>query len=181
MRTIAEVADQELVWEQPARLKQTFELHASDEVVATLEFQRSSLAIGLVADQQWTFKREGFWHPQVTVRVAGSDANVAVFKPAWTGGGTLELPQGRQLRFGAANFWHSQWDWSDPAGQPLVHFKSHAGLLKTEGEVGIEPAAVGLAEMPLLAVLGWYLLILFARDSAAAAGSTAAVVAVSAH
>jgi len=120
MRTIAEVADQVLVWVQPARLKQTFELRTGDEAVATLQFQRASLAAGEVADQQWTFKRVGFWHPQVTVRAAGSDANVAVFKPAWTGGGTLELPQGRLLRFGAANFWHSQWDWSDPAGNPIV-------------------------------------------------------------
>jgi hypothetical protein len=174
MRTIAEVADQELVWVQPARLKQTFELRTGDEVVATLQFQRASLATGEVAGQQWTFKREGFWHPQVTVRVAGSDANTAVFKPAWTGGGTLELPQGRLLRFGAANFWHSQWDWSDPNGTPLVHFKSHAGLLKTEGEVGIEPGAAALPEQPLLVVLGWYLLILFARDSAAGAGAAAA-------
>jgi hypothetical protein len=177
VRTIAEVAGQELVWVQPARLKQSFELRATDEAVATLQFQRASLANGEAAQQQWTFKREGFWHPQVTIRVAGSDTNMAVFKPAWTGGGTLELSQGRLLRFGAANFWHSQWDWSDPAGNPLVHFKSHAGVLKTEGEVGIETAAVGLAELSLLVVLGWYLLILFARDSAAAAGASVAVVA----
>ena len=177
VRTIAEVADQELVWIQPARLTQSFELQASDEVVATLEFQRASLASGETADQRWTFKREGFWHPQVTVRVPDSDANVAVFKPAWTGGGTLEIPQGRQLRFGAANFWHSQWDWSDASNQPLVHFKSHAGLFKMEGEVDIESGAVSLPELPLLVVLGWYLLILFARDSAAAAGASAAVVA----
>ena len=175
MRTIAEVADQELVWVQPARLQQSFELRASDEVVAMLEFKRSSLASGETAEQQWTFKREGFWHPQVTIRVAGSDVNAAVFKPAWTGGGTLEL-QGRQLRFGAANFWHSQWDWSDPAGKPLVDFKSHSGVLKMEGEVAIEPEASGLSELPLLVVLGWYLLILFARDSAAAAGASAAIV-----
>ena len=166
VRTIAEVADQELVWIQPARLTQSFELQASDEVVATLEFQRASLASGETADQRWTFKREGFWHPQVTVRVPDSDANVAVFKPAWTGGGTLEIPQGRQLRFGAANFWHSQWDWLDAQNQPLVHFKSHQGLLKVEGEVTIEASAVKSPDLPLLVVVGWYLLVLFARDAA---------------
>lgn len=94
---------------QPARMQQAFELHAADEVVGTLPFERSSLASGETADHQWTFKREGFWHLQVTIRVPGSDANVALFKPSWTGGGTLDLPAGRQLRFGAANFWHSQW------------------------------------------------------------------------
>jgi hypothetical protein len=44
VRTIAEVAFQELVWVQPARLHQAFELHASDDVVATLRFERASLA-----------------------------------------------------------------------------------------------------------------------------------------
>ena len=96
MRTIAEVATGELLWVQPARLKQEFELRAGDEVVGTLRFERSSLAIGETADQRWTFKREGFWHPRITVRVQGSDANVALFSPSWVGGGTLDL-DGRQL------------------------------------------------------------------------------------
>lgn len=177
MRPIGEVADKELLWVQPSRKQQAFELHSAEDVVGTLKFDRASLASGETAGQQWTFKREGFWHPQVTIRVPGSDANIAVFKPAWTGGGALELPQGRLLRFGAANFWHSQWDWSDQAGSPLVHFKSHAGLLKMEGQVDVEPGAAAAAELPLLVVLGWYLLILFARDSAA---STAGVVAATA-
>jgi hypothetical protein len=115
VRKIAEVAGEELVWVQPALLKQAFELHASDEVVATLQFDRSSLASAETAEHKWTFKREGFWHPQVTIRLPDSDDNLAVFKPAWGGGGSLELSQGRLLRFGAANFWHSQWDWSDVA------------------------------------------------------------------
>jgi hypothetical protein len=158
---------------QPARLKQAFELQAANEVVATLQFSRASLAAAETAEQKWTFKREGFWHPQITVRMPGSDINMAVFKPAWGGGGTLELAQGRLLHFGAANFWHSQWSWADPAGQPLVNFKSHASLLKTEGQVVIEAGGSAVPELPLLVVLGWYLLILFARDAAAAGGAAA--------
>jgi hypothetical protein len=177
VRAIAEVSNQDLVWVQPARSKQAFELCASADVVAALRFERSSLADAETAGQQWTFKREGFWHPQVTVREPGSDANLAVFKPGWTGGGTLELPEGRLVRFGAANFWHSQWDWSDPAGKVLIHFKSHPGLLRMEGQVDIETEAASLPELPLLVVLGWYLLILVARDSAAAASAGAVVVA----
>jgi hypothetical protein len=159
-------------------MQQEFELRAGDEVVAMLRFERASLAAGETADQQWTFKREGFWHPQVTIRVPGSDANVGVFKPAWTGGGTLQLP-GLNLRFGAANFWHSQWDWLDASDTPLVHFKSRAGLLKMEGAVDIETTATALPELPRLVVLGWYLLILFARDAAAAGGAAAAAAAAS--
>jgi hypothetical protein len=63
MKKINELAGGELVWVQLARLKQEFELRAGDDVIATLRWQRSSLAIAETADQSWTFKREGFWHP----------------------------------------------------------------------------------------------------------------------
>jgi hypothetical protein len=169
MRTIREVAGQELVWVQPARMKQNFELRAGDEVVATLRWERSSLAAGETSEQKWTFKREGFWHPRITVRVPGSDDNVALFNPRWTGGGTLELPPGRTLHFGAANFWHSEWVWAETTDAPLVRFKSRQGLLKTEGQVEIEASAAGSPDLALLVVLGWYLLILFARDATTAA------------
>jgi hypothetical protein len=167
------MAGQDLTWLQPSRIQQAFALHAGDVVVATLRFERSSLATGEADGHRWTFKREGFWHPRVTVRVPESDDNVGAFQPAWFGGGTLELP-GRQLRFGAANFWHSQWDWLGSDDKPLVHFKSHHGFMKMEGDVEIEPDAAGSPELPLLVVLGWYLLILFARDAAAAGGAAAA-------
>jgi hypothetical protein len=176
MRTIGELSGQELIWTQPARTKQAFELRAGDEVVGRLVFERSSLATGAAGAARWTFKREGFWHPQVTVRTTGSDVNAAVFKPSWGGGGTLELAPDRQVSFGSANFWHSQWDWRSADGKPLVHFKSHQGLLKMEGQVDIETDAASFPDLPLLVVLGWYLLILFARD-AAAAGAAGAVAA----
>lgn len=163
MRPIAEIADQDLVWVQPARSKQAFELRAADDEVASLRFECATLARALTAGQEWTFQREGFWHPQVSIRVAGSDDNVAVFKPSWTGGGTLELMESRVLRLGAANFWHSQWDWLDSSGKALVHFKSHLGMFRMEGQVDIESEAATLSELPLLVMLGWYLLILFAR------------------
>jgi hypothetical protein len=174
MRPISEVADQELKWVQPSKVKMNFELRAGDEVVATLSWQRASLAAGQTSAHEWTFKREGFWHPRITVRTPGSDANLALFNPHWSGGGKLP---GRLLRFGAANFWHSQWDWRDADEAPLVHFKSRRGLLKIGGQVEIEAAARKSPDLPLLTVLGWYLLVLFARD-AAAEGGTGAIVAV---
>ncbi len=169
MRTIGEVAYQELVWAQPARLQRAYELRASEDVVATLRFEGASLASGVTAWKRWTFKREGFWHPRVTIRGSDSGDNVSVFKAAWTGGGALDLPQGRLLRFAATNFLRSQWDWADTEAGPLVHFKRQAGLMKMEGQVEIETKAVTDPELPLLLVLGWYLVILSTRNAAAAA------------
>jgi hypothetical protein len=175
MKRMAEVADRGLVWVQPSVMKDAYELRAGDEVVATLVFRRSTLATAETGDRSWTFKREGFWRPQVTVRAADSEQNEAIFRPGWAGGGTLELGGGRTLRLGAANFWHTQWDWQLPDGSTAVHFKSRSGFLKSGAEVQIEDGARHLPELPLLVVLGWYLLVLFARD--AASSSSASVVA----
>ncbi|HEX3630717.1 MAG TPA: hypothetical protein VHW91_09625, partial [Candidatus Dormibacteraeota bacterium] len=73
MRPLAEVAGQELLWVQPSARKREHELRAGDDVGATLAFQRGSLANAAAAEGEWTFKRQGFWHPRVTARIAGSE------------------------------------------------------------------------------------------------------------
>ena len=169
MKSFREIAMGDLVWVQPSRMKQDFELRSGDDVVATLHWERSSLTTAKTAFQSWTFKREGFWHPRITVRAPGSDANVAVFEAGWTGAGLLELGQGRSLRFGPANFWRSQWQWEEAKGSPLVQFKVSGRLLKLEGQVEIASQATAESpELPLLVVLGWYLLVRFAQNAAQA-------------
>lgn len=162
-----DLAGHELLWVQP-RNGLAFELRAGDEVIGSLRWERSSLARGETADQQWTFKREGIWHPHVTVRIAGSDVNLGLFHPNWMGGGTLELEVGRQLRFGPASFWSSQWNWME-VDQPLVHF-TRRGLFRMESHVEIENPAAVSPDMPLLVVLGWYLLVMSALDAQSGGG-----------
>jgi hypothetical protein len=163
------LAGRELHWVQAGK-GLAFELRAADEVAGRLRWERLSLAGGEMGGQRWTFKREGFWHPRVTVRVPGSEANVALFHPSWTRGGTLELEACRQVRFGTANFWAAQWDWSDESGLPLAHFRNHGKGFKLEAQVVIEDHATGSRDMPLLVVLGWYLLVLYSLDADAGAG-----------
>ena len=177
MRSLTEVADQELLWTPSPEQKKTYELRAGDEVAATVRFERSSLAIAEVSDTIWTFKREGFWHPRVTVRLAGSETDLAIFQPSWSGSGTLKLSPVRQIQWKSANFWHSSWIWQqqDVDGHPLVRFKSRQKWTKMEGEVAIAATATELVELPLLVTLGWYLLVLLAQDTAATAATTVAV------
>ena len=177
MRRINEIGSQELRWVQPSVRQSTYELRAGDEVVAALRWQKAcgSLADATTEDHHWTFKRTGFWHPRVTVRVPGSDADVAIFTARWTGTGTLELPSERRFHWGAANAWQSQWAWQDTEGAPLVLFKGRQGLAKVEGQVEITPAAAALPELDLLVTLGWYLVVLRARENAAAAGAVVVV------
>lgn len=177
MRAIVDTAREELLWVQPAARKQWYELRAGDEILATLRWQRQTLAEADSADGRWTFKREGFWRPQVTVRSLGSEENAATFRPHWMGGGTLEIPGQPTISLVAADFWHSQWEWRRPDGLTVVHFKSRQGISKVGGEVQIAPEALRSADVGLLVLLGWYLIVLLARDSAAASASGGAVVA----
>jgi hypothetical protein len=74
MRCIGEAAGQELHWGRGSVRGREYELRVGEEILATLGWQRGSLAIARAADGCWSFKRAGFCHPRVTVRVAGSDS-----------------------------------------------------------------------------------------------------------
>jgi hypothetical protein len=177
VRPISETAGEELLWIQPAARRREHELRAGDDVVATLRFQRGSLADAEAEGHHWTFKRQGFWQPRVTVRVPGSDADVAVFRPHWAGGGTLDFADGGSVRLSSANFWQSEWVWQEK-DQPLMLFKGRRGIVKAKGAVEILAGAAGRPDTPLLVLLGWYLILLHADDTAAATvGATVAATA----
>lgn len=176
MPSIADVAGQELIWVQPAALRREHELRAGDQVVGTLSFQRGSLADAETDGHHWTFKRSGFWHPRVTAREAGADQDVGVFRPHWGGGGVLESPDGHEIRLTTANFWQSEWVWL-AKDHALINFRGRHGLIKANGTVQIEPMAATLPQMPMLVLLGWYLILLYADDAASAGGVAAASIA----
>ena len=118
----------------------------------------------------------------MTVRAVGTDSEVATYHAGWTGRGVLELGQGRRFQWAAADFWRSQWAWQRDDGSTLVRFQSTRALGGLGGQAGqgarveVEPAAVALPELALLVSLGWYLLVLLARESdeAAVIGAIAA-------
>ena len=180
MKSIDEFAEQELHWIQPSGLHQAYELHAGDEVLATLRFRGGTLADVETIEGQWTFKRQGFLHPQVTVRSAGSEEDVAVFRPHWTGGGHVVSGLGAGLEFSSANFWNSAWNWKDN-DQVLITYRGPRGLLKAQAAMEIAPEAGRRPNLGLLAVLGWYLILLVGKDVAVTTATRTATVPVVMH
>ena len=169
MRSLREVAAQPLGWSQPSLLKRQYELRAGDEVIATLRQKGfGSLALAETAGGSWTLKRSGFLRPKVSVR-SESETEMAVFKPAWCGTGTLRLADGACYHWQNTSFWRSAWAFADEAGNPLVHFKPEAALWKRSAEMKVEAGARALPDLSLLAVLGWYLMILASDDAAVVA------------
>ena len=160
----------QLVWSQPTAMRREYQLSNGDELVGHLRFEKfsGSLASAEVASQNWTFKREGFLHPRVTVRAPNSDLNLAVFYPSWSGGGVVEFPDGRQICWRHTGFWRSEWSFVEGESRQLLLFKQHEGFLKISARLECDPTNAALSELPLLAALGWYLMLLNAQDASAA-------------
>jgi hypothetical protein len=66
--------------------------------------------------------------------------------------------------------------WQDNE-KPLIRFKGRHGMFKARGAVEVLPEGAARPDLPMLILLGWYLILLHAEDSAAASSaSTVAVI-----
>lgn len=159
-----------LFWVQPHMTQRRFELKSEDEVVATLEWKKllGTLAEARSADGDWTFKREGFFHPRVTIRRAGDEENLAVFKPDPGDDGFVEFIDGRRFRWAHTDFWATKWALQEAEGgniaeiAPSGHFKT---MLSQEGTVEVSINRKDTKDLSLLIALGWYLMISLADDT----------------
>ena len=167
-----------LVWTQPRAMSRMYELRSADSLIGHLRFERScsSAACAEVASQKWTFKRVGFVAPSVTVRSASLEANIAVFRRHWGSGGTLHFADGHQTQWRCTNFWGARWAFVGSDNHIVLRFTHHEGFLKASAELEFERSSAALPEFPLLAALGWYLMILAADDAAAATVVTSIVI-----
>jgi len=176
MTRVADLSGLLLKWEQPSLLKMGYELRTGDgELVATLQF-RSSFGSFATADSPygcWTFKRVGFWQTKATVRSCGSDDDIAIFtNNTWSGGGTLEFSDGRTFR-ATTNFWRTKLGFETEAGEKLIEFQT-SGLLHLSATVEIHPSFSTDGELPLLVMLGFYLIVMMHSDAATTAAAGAA-------
>lgn len=165
MNRLADLIDRELTWIQPAALKMHYELHAGEEIAARLAFKSpfGSLATGASGDGCWTFKRAGFLQTRLTVRACGEETDIAVFRNnTWSGGGTLEMTGGRRL-FATTNLWETNLEFKTESGESLLRFKGK-GSIHVSARVEIQQGAIGLAELPWLVMLGWYLIVMLHMD-----------------
>ena len=169
MRKLSELATRELKWTQPSAFKRHFELLAGDELAATLDFKSAfeTLATGEAAAGCWTFKRVGFWQTAVTIRPCGSSADIAVFRNStWSGGGTLELADGRRI-LADTSLWQSKYEFKTESDETLLRFKS-GGLIHLSATMEVGRGALTMPELPWMTMLGWYLVVMMYMDASAA-------------
>lgn len=169
MMKLAKLAGQELKWVQPHASKMEYELRAGNAVAATLRFRSSfgSFATATSADGTWTFKRVGFSQTKATIRASEAETDLAVFKNnTWSGGGTLELPDGRKYPANT-NFWATQFEFTTEMGDTLIRYKNIGGFLHMSSETEILPIARNIPELPWMVMLGWYLTVMMLMDNTA--------------
>jgi hypothetical protein len=163
-----------LRWTQPALMKMNYQLGRGDSTVASLRFKSlwGSLATAENEDGCWTFKRVGFWQTRATIRACGSESEIATFKNnTWTGGGTLEFPDGRRIR-ATTNAWQTKLEFQTETGESLIRFK-YDTVWCNSATVGILPPALTMPETSWIVAFGWYLMVMMQMDmSAGVVGST---------
>ncbi len=163
-----------------------FELRAGDKLVAVLQCDEPCglTATGEAADGSWAFRCTGFFEARFAVRAIGQTRDMAAIRPE-KGGGVLEFPAGRTFRWRRTDkrqgFLDSrrEWSWLDAAGHVLAIYEPEADRWFEEftlrAKVAIAPEAVGVAELSLLLLMGWYMVLVHHDDEAAVIAALATV------
>jgi hypothetical protein len=139
-----------------------FTLSAGDSPVARLHWlpQGGSLATAETAQGSWTLKRGGFLNPHITVRKPGGGENLARLT-VHLSHHAVELAQGVSYRFHRAGVLVPAWKITTDTGSEVLHIEPvREGRKLVGGAVIAPPTALDLPELLLLAVIGWYFIVL---------------------
>ncbi len=151
-------------------------LEAEGLEAGRLAFSRvgGSLAKGMTAHGEWTFKREGFLHPRITVRKTGDDSNCGALTLAANGNGKLALASGEEFNFITSGWLQSHWSFNRGLVE-IVRF----GRDGSSADVEIINPTVTVETLSLLVILGWYAPLLAADEAAVIATVAACTAAIS--
>jgi hypothetical protein len=160
------------MWVTSEQARRQFELRAGDIVIATLAWSRGSNALGQWGERQYRFSRQGWLRPRVLVRDAGASDTAEPLATYAQQSGALSFQDGRVFFWKRPKRLTNERIWVDASGTELVRFLPGRQVT----EVVIAQLASTTPELPLLALLGKYTLVLAAQDETAAA-TTAAIIA----
>jgi hypothetical protein len=153
-----------LAWGQRSAFQRNYQLMDGPRLVATLRFEKTFGANAAATFQGREFRllRTGILQPRVVVTDADGRA-VARFRPNWSGGGVVEWNNGVKFSWKATNFWKSEWGFVDAEKNPHLKFFQQLALFRN----GARVSAIRETEYtPVQCLLGWYLLVLAAEESA---------------
>ena len=169
MLPITEAPDGLLRWTpRPGRTYVLLPETAGDQEAGRLFFsgKSGSLAKGVTAHGEWTLKREGFLHPRITVRDAGSEMNCAALNLTDGGNGRLNFASGEEFTFSTGGWMQSHWSFVG-GGKDVVRFSRDG----SSADVEIVNPGVGAEKLSVMVLLGWYAPLLAAEEAAVIAST----------
>ena len=166
MKAITHCLESTLAWKDPVPGVPKFELSSGGELLATLAYEPlcRTLATAETAEGTWTIQETGILSTTIHVREEGSTGDLAVFHPGFLGRGRLRFGNGVTFRWRHHPLQHS-WSFCGEDGETLLTFRREPELAEkpwphsTRAELDISPAGRSNPRIPLLAALGWYLVL----------------------
>lgn len=151
-----------LRWLRTQESPAEFTLSAGDTPVARLRWLQpvGSLARAETATGEWTLKRGGFLNPHITVRKRGGGENLARLT-VHLSHHAIELANGVSYPFHRAGMLVPAWKVTTEEGREVLHVEPvREGRKLVAGAVLASSVAVDLPDLLLLAVIGWYFIVL---------------------
>jgi hypothetical protein len=170
LQPFASAHDRTWVWKRPRLWHRRYELRAGDALLGVLESRtalRSAVA-GETAGERWRLRHEGLLRGRVRVVHEGHAGDEALYRPRWFGAGEVTTRRGRVLRWHRADFWGRRWEMVDTGGLPWVVFTRTPTLLSLDTRVDVAEHARKDLELQPVVLLGFYLIVLMARQVHAA-------------
>jgi hypothetical protein len=155
-------------WVQPNIFKRKYELWSQQDHLATLRWEKTDInarAVAAYVGGEWWIKSTRLVRPRVTIRSTSTDAIKAVFEAKLTGKGVLRISGGDQLYWNADDIKRNVWAFKNQQSITLMRLLAKKKFLSIDGQVEVEKDTKTRPDMPLLAAIGWYLLIMMTDPS----------------
>lgn len=177
MKSILDTTTTALEWKEPIAGDLHFELWADGDLLATMVFATPSLdgATVRTTEGDWTLRRSGFLKHAILLREEGSDVDLALFHRGLLGGGHLRFTNDVTFHWRHEGLASAVWSFVSDGGEVLVSLKLEPreelgpGSRKVQAEVQVTPEGHFLPRLPLLAAMGWYLMLLHRQEVVAEA------------
>lgn len=156
--------------------EQRFELIAGGVLYAVMRCDSpyALSATAMTALDSWTMRCVRFLDSQFVVQNKAENEDIAFYVPTEPGKGLLQYVNGRifklQAQTSLAGLFKGQrsWSWLDENGRVLLTIQPQPSTwpnqFQRDALVTMTPQAEGVTELPLLAVLGWYILLVHYED-----------------
>jgi hypothetical protein len=150
---------------RPGVFARELQLEAGSERLAVLRWEK---VLGTAADAEsgdgrWRIARRGPLAMQFVVRDAASDAEVATMTRNWRGRGEARFASGTGFKWDREGFWRSEHFWTSATGERLITWRTRIGWT-TRYEMEVMEGARRLPELPVLVLLGTYVMVMMSRQ-----------------